>query len=141
NELDRFCKEELKIKKYVRYMDDFVVLAGERAYLESCLLAIKGFLEDELRLCLNEKTYIGEFKNGLDFLGYRQYTFYRIMKKRNSRKNIRKFRKFKRLVLAREMNEADAIISYKSFLGFAKWCRSNRLSKRIKNIMEEICTC
>ena len=37
NDLDHFIKEELKIKGYIRYQDDFLLFSESREYLEYCL--------------------------------------------------------------------------------------------------------
>ena len=52
NDLDHFIKEELKIKGYIRYQDDFLLFSESREYLEYCLKEIKKFLEKE-KLTLN----------------------------------------------------------------------------------------
>ena len=73
NELDHFIKENLKIKYYIRYMDDGVLLHENKDYLNYCLKEIEKYLE-LLKLTLNKKkTRIDSIKNGIDFLGYRFY--------------------------------------------------------------------
>lgn len=37
NELDHFIKDDLKIKSYVRYMDDGVLIHNDKEYLKYCL--------------------------------------------------------------------------------------------------------
>ena len=37
NDLDHFVKEKLKIKYYVRYMDDFILFHENKNYLKYCL--------------------------------------------------------------------------------------------------------
>ena len=37
NEFDQFVKKELKVKYYIRYADDFVVLSQDKKYLENIL--------------------------------------------------------------------------------------------------------
>jgi len=50
NEFDQFMKRELKVKYYIRYADDFVILSEDKKYLEELLLKISNFLEKELKL-------------------------------------------------------------------------------------------
>ena len=45
NDFDHFVKEELKIKYYVRYQDDFLLLHPSKEYLKKCLEKIRFFLE------------------------------------------------------------------------------------------------
>ena len=70
NDLDHFIKEVLKIKFYVRYMDDFILFHPDRNYLKFCLGEIEKKLE-ELKLRLNDKTQIYEIHHGFPFLGYK----------------------------------------------------------------------
>lgn len=68
NDLDHFIKEDLKIKYYVRYQDDFLLFHPSKKYLNYCLQKIKTFLEKE-KLNLNAKTRIYKSTNNFTFLG------------------------------------------------------------------------
>lgn len=70
NDLDHFIKEQLHIKYYVRYMDDFILIHQDKAYLKYCLYMINSFLTKE-KLVLNRKTSISSISNGINFIGYR----------------------------------------------------------------------
>ena len=37
NDLDHYVKEELKIKYYIRYQDDFLLFHSNKEYLKECL--------------------------------------------------------------------------------------------------------
>lgn len=73
NGLDHYIKEQLHIKYYGRYVDDFYLIHEDRAYLEECYEKIKTYLKNELHMELNEKTHIAPFSQGVCFLGYRMY--------------------------------------------------------------------
>ena len=66
--IDRLIKEELQIKSYVRYMDDFILLYRDKKYLQYCLKVINKVCNEEFNLELNQKTQIGLAYNGIDFL-------------------------------------------------------------------------
>lgn len=68
--LDQFVKHRLKAPWYVRYCDDFVLLAANQRQLESWHRAIKTFLKDFLGLELNDRVRLRPVANGIDFLGY-----------------------------------------------------------------------
>ncbi len=70
NDLDHFIKEKLKIKYYIRYMDDGILIHEDKDYLKYCLSEITKFLA-EYKLILNHKTKIYTKKEGLTFLGFR----------------------------------------------------------------------
>lgn len=74
NELDYLAKHELGVKCYIRYMDDFVLLHHDKAFLHDCWETIQVFLEQSLALKLNRKTALFPVNGrarSVDFLGYR----------------------------------------------------------------------
>lgn len=93
NELDQFIKHNLKIKHYVRYTDDFVIVADDEQYLIGLIDPIEVFLKE--KLCLNlhqKKTNIRKFKQGVDFLGYIILPHHRVLRTKTKRRIIRKLR-------------------------------------------------
>ena len=50
NELDRYAKNDLGIKNYIRYCDDFVIIHGSRAFLVAQTPILLRFLHGVLRL-------------------------------------------------------------------------------------------
>ena len=73
DQLDRFIKEKLQIKHYVRYMDDLVLLSDDKDYLKDCLKSMQSLVNNQLKLEFNDKTQIFPIKNGVDFLGFHFY--------------------------------------------------------------------
>lgn len=71
DDLDHEIKERMKIKYYVRYMDDFILIHHNKEYLKECLAIITERLH-ELSLELNtKKTDIQPIKHGVKFLGFK----------------------------------------------------------------------
>jgi len=70
NELDQFCKHQLHIRKYDRYMDDTVALAPDKATANGWKDEIEGFLAENLRLDLNRKTAVRPANQNIEFVGY-----------------------------------------------------------------------
>jgi hypothetical protein len=68
--LDQFVKHTLKVKRYLRYVDDFVLVHHDRAQLTEWKARIIQFLADELRLALKEDAEPRPLGDGIDFLGY-----------------------------------------------------------------------
>ena len=81
NELDHFIRHALKVKAFVRYMDDFIIFSNDTDYLKYCWIEIAQFLEEKLFLKLNEKTFIGSTSQGFEFVGYRIFKDYKIVRK------------------------------------------------------------
>lgn len=86
NELDQFCKRQLKIKSYVRYMDYFVALAPNRLTARQWFNQINKFVVGQLNLQLNRKSRYYPASLGLDFVGYRIYNNYRLIRQRSKKK-------------------------------------------------------
>ncbi len=73
NGFDHFVKEQLKISKYVRYVDDFALLSDDKELLADARLAIKEYLA-KLKLKIHPiKSQLFETKIGATFLGFRVF--------------------------------------------------------------------
>lgn len=95
HEFDMYMKQELKIRYYVRYADDFVILSENRTYLEGVLAHIRHFLYDRLHLHLHEgKVHITTYASGVDFLGWVHFPHYRQLRTTTKRRVIRKMKAF-----------------------------------------------
>jgi RNA-directed DNA polymerase len=71
NSFDHFVKEQLKISKYLRYVDDFALFSDDRATLVSARQAIEAYLES-IRLRIHPiKSQLSETRIGVSFLGFR----------------------------------------------------------------------
>lgn len=93
SELDHFLKRGLKIKYYVRYADDFVILHKSKTYLESILPEISEFLEARLKLSLHpDKVFIKTFASGVDFLGWVHFARHRVLRTTTRRRMLKKFK-------------------------------------------------
>jgi RNA-directed DNA polymerase len=82
NSLDQFVKHELRAQRYVRYVDDFVLVHSDRAWLEACQLRIVDFLRDTLRLELKPEQKLRPLTEGIDFLGYVAYPTHMVPRRR-----------------------------------------------------------
>ncbi|MBD2136448.1 RNA-directed DNA polymerase [Anabaena sp. FACHB-1237] len=71
NYFDHFIKEQLKIEKYLRYVDDFALFSNDRELLVDARYAIEEHLAG-LRLKIHPtKSQLFETKHGANFLGFR----------------------------------------------------------------------
>src|SRR5699024_5611930 len=71
--LDDYAKHALRIKNYVRYMDDFVVIHHDKKYLHELRRDIQHFLLDELAVTTDRETHVfkSDKHRSLYFLCYR----------------------------------------------------------------------
>jgi RNA-directed DNA polymerase len=73
NELDQFVKRQLRVRHYIRYMDDFVALCETPEEARRLRDTVEVFLRDELKMELSpEKVMIGQVRQGIPFVGYYQ---------------------------------------------------------------------
>ncbi|MBI4087204.1 MAG: group II intron reverse transcriptase domain-containing protein [Candidatus Liptonbacteria bacterium] len=70
HELDYFVKQKLGIRFYIRYNDDFFIVADNRGELVSLVSMVRKFIVDELKLNLPQhKIKIQSLAQGIDVLG------------------------------------------------------------------------
>jgi len=71
NRIDQYIKRVLRVKKYLRYVDDMLALFGGISEVRDYESSVNAFLGDYLYLQANpSKTRINEISKGVDFLGY-----------------------------------------------------------------------
>lgn len=74
NELDLFVKRQLSVKRYIRYMDDFILLAKSKDEAVTLRRQIESFLDRKLKLELSpQKVRIAPVTEGIPFVGYNIY--------------------------------------------------------------------
>ena len=115
-DFDHFVKEKLKIKYYIRYMDDILFFGSNKRLLGKQRVQIQQFLENEkLTLKSNWQIFkVAEEKNKgrpIDFLGYKFYRNYITMRGKTFLRTTRRIRKVakKQILTARD---SSAILSY-----------------------------
>ena len=128
NELDQFIKNELKAKYYIRYVDDFVILHDNRNILESYKASINIFLKEKLQLELHAtKSKLLLLKRGISFLGFRNFYYYRLLRKANIRTMKRKI----------AQGDYDSICKFlEGWLSYASHANTHNLKNKVANIVE-----
>ena len=129
NELDYFVKHILKARYYIRYVDDFVILHKSKKQLEIWKEQIKEFLKDKLKLELHpDKSRIIPLSRGVDFVGFRNFAHFRLLRKRNIRKMQKKVKGFNNSKLYfREMFD-----TYRGWRGYASMAGTHELREKFK---------
>ncbi len=134
NEFDQFVKHALRIKYYARYTDDFVIVAGSRAYLESVLPLIQKFLFDRLKLSLHpNKVSIQPYGQGIDFLGYVVLPHHIVPRTKTKKRMVRKLRGRITLHGKGAINESALAASLQSYLGVLSHANAHKLGEALKN--------
>ena len=115
SDLDRYIKEELKIKHYVRYMDDMVLFSSNKKKLHNAKEKIDEFLSKEHLVLKNNWQLFKVSSRPIDFLGYRFYRSHVTLRPSNF---LRIKRRVKKASKKEELKykDAAAILSYYGWL-------------------------
>lgn len=143
NELDHFIKEELHIKYYGRYMDDFYLIHHDREYLKYCRERIEEKIK-EVGLELNQKkTHLFPIKNGIKFLGFHfkltdTGKVYMKINRKSVTRQRRKLRKMKGLLEEGRISFEDVHMQYISWRAHALRGNSKQLIKGMDRYFNEL---
>lgn len=129
--LDQFCKRELQIHCYVRYMDDVIILSSSKAQLQEWKVRIASFLETELELQLNNKTCIRPINQGIEFVGYRVWPDKVVLRKKTTLHIKRVLKAKKEAYRVKEISFKQATDTLQSYLGMMKYCDCDALKEKI----------
>lgn len=80
--VDHAAKRELGTRRYVRYMDDIVVVDASKQVLHTVMAGLTEVVRG-LRMEVNPKSGIGRVRDGLDFVGYRHFPGMKLIRKRS----------------------------------------------------------
>lgn len=134
NELDQFVKYGLRVRPYLRYTDDFAIVASNRRDLERLVEPIGAFLERELRLSLHpRKVTIRPYRQGIDFLGYVLLPHHRVLRTRTKRRMFRRLREKVRLFGSGLSSEESVDHFLQSYLGILSHANSYDLRNELVN--------
>ena len=131
NELDSIIKHKLKIKHYIRYMDDWIILSPDKKYLWKILKYTREYLQHNLSLELNGKTTIFPVSQGIDFLGYRIWSTHRLLRKSSKKRMKKKLKKYYKLYKNDKFHSDKIMPSIMSWIGHALHSNSYNLRKEI----------
>lgn len=132
NEVDRFLAQSLKVKRFVRYMDDIVIIHHSRKHLEFVKEYLQYFCENRMKMSFS-KSYIKDSTQGIDFLGYRIFEKYKLIRKDSV---TRARRKIKRYTLNGDNESLKKFLA--SFYGHTKHSDSKNLWTNLYKYHEEL---
>jgi len=134
NELDQFVKHKLKAKYYIRYVDDFVILHENEIQVKVWKFYINKFLKENLKIELHpEKSRVIPLSRGIDFVGFRTFYYFRLLRKRNIKKMQIKIKLFKEGKISYE----KLLESFHGWQAYAKWANSHKLKEKVLNKIKE----
>ena len=123
---DHWIKEQMRVKYYFRYMDDIVILHGSKEYLHFLIPKIINYLRIDGLTVKDNWQIFPTYTRGLDFVGYRIFDDFILLRKTTCLKMERKMRE---LAKKEVLTESDSC-SIASYLGWMKYCNSYRLQEK-----------
>lgn len=125
NEYDHIMKEKKLCKYYYRYCDDIVVLASNKKQLHDLKEFTSEYLHDiKLRLKPNWQIFPVDSR-GIDFLGYRFYHDYTLLRKSIAKRMKRKCADIKANYY--KMSATHILSAVMSYLGWVKYANCKNL--------------
>ncbi len=131
NELDQYVKHELKVKYYIRYMDDMIILHHDKQVLHEYKSLIEEYLNNELKLHLNNKTAIRPITLGIEFVGYKLWPTHIKLRKSSALKMRRNLKRVQVDYSRSKIDFQRANATVQSYFGILKHCDSYNLQKKI----------
>lgn len=144
--LDHWLKEVKRVKYYLRYMDDMIILAPTKTELHQLRQDIAEYIKPlGLELKHNYQVFPTDAR-GIDYVGYRSFYDFTLLRKGTKKR----MKKATRIIKRRAENKQDLtsrnLGAFASYNGILKHCssyrlRQNSLSQVEKYIKKEIKKC
>lgn len=131
DDFDHDIKQVLKVRPYLRYVDDMVVLDHDKTRLAEIRAAVRERLTiDRLRLH-PRKAQISPVADGLNLLGYVVYPARRRLRSDNGHRFARKLRRMSVAYQVGRLEWADVVASTQSWIGHAQHADTDGLRRAI----------
>lgn len=128
---DHWLKEKMKIKRVIRYMDDMTIFHKSKEFLHWLFLKMNEYLNENLKLTIKQNWQV--FPTGVrdvDFVGYRFFFGYKLLRKSTCKKFKRKMLQIKRKQDEGKLINYSEWCSANSYIGWLCWCDSYRLYQK-----------
>lgn len=128
---DHWIKEEKRVKHYFRYMDDIVIFGESKSELHQLRREADQYFRTELKLTIKDNWQVfPTFDRGLDFVGYRCFLEYTLLRKSTCKTFKQKMIHIRKKVdRGGEMNYSEWC-SVNSYEGWLKYCNSHKLKQK-----------
>ena len=138
NELDKFVKHKLRAEYYIRYVDDFIILHSSKEQLMNWKKEIDSFLKRELKIELHpDKSKIISLNRPINFVGFRIFYYYRLLKKLNRVSIQKRLDKLHALFLNNKMYYDKIYESIQGSFSYMKHANTYKFRKKLTKQIEE----
>lgn len=137
NQLDQYVKQNLKIRQYIRYMDDIVFFHPDKNVLKARQQDITNFLYEQLFLSINpRKNRIYPTKQGVAFVGYKIFPTYLLLRGSSVRHFKKHYRHQLNAVASGRLSRDDMQTTFDSWKAHASHASTKRLIKNLESWQE-----
>lgn len=138
NELDQYIKRELKVKYYVRYMDDGVMILENKEQAKKIFKLVEKFANEKLELKFNKKSSYMPIKDGVVFCGYKIYTTHKLLKRNNIIRMKKRIRTWNKSWMLKNYDFKKWRASFSAWRGYANHASTYNLCKSLEKQCEWI---
>lgn len=131
--LDHYIKEDLHCKRYVRYMDDMVILESNKVRLHFIKQNIEKYLNRINLKLKNNYQIFPTFIRGIDFVGYRFFGSFTLLRK----KTCKRFKRAMRELDKKSEFVISDVCTFYSYKGWLDYCDSYRLKNKYMGGLDE----
>jgi hypothetical protein len=131
NELDQHVKHVLKCRDYIRYCDDFLLFHNDKAVLRDAAVQVEAFADKHLKLRLS-KCDLFPTSRGVDFLGYRHFRKYILLRKSTSKRVARRIKLLPGLYEAGKVTAEYCRSALASARGWVRWANTHNYQRKIR---------
>jgi len=133
NQLDQYAKRVLKIRAYIRYVDDILIFANEKSTLHKWEAAISEYLQG-LRLTIHtSRAQPRPVNTGIPFLGFIVFPDHRRLKKRNGIAFQRRLKGLRNRYCAGDIELEDLRASLRGWINHVRYGDTWGLRQSILN--------
>jgi len=128
---DHWLKEIKRVKYIVRYMDDITIYNESKEFLHALLRDMEEYLQNNLKLSVKDNWQVFPTDiRGVDFVGYRHFYGYKLLRKSTCKNFKRKMLNIKKKIQKGLNISYSEWCSANSYKGWLTWCDGFRLMQK-----------
>ena len=129
--MDHFVKEQLRVRDYLRYADDFVLFGNDNRELADRRTGIEEYAGG-LRLRIHrERALVRPTRDGIGFLGFRVFPDRLKLKRENVKRFVKRFRWQRKRLRQGALTIPDVTRSVQGWVAHAQHAQSARLREKV----------
>lgn len=134
NKVDHYAKRKLRLKFYVRYADDIVIVVESKDKAREVLSDLSEFIKTVLQLDLNiNKSKMFPITQGVNTIGYKIKPTHMLLRNDSKKKLKRKIRAMPKLIYEGRMTISKAEQMLNSWKGHAEHANAENFIKSIED--------